>query len=100
MEDKQVYLIVRQGMYMQGIFGVFLDLDETLENAKVCIALEKDDHHTYYILRCPLDKISTNIGDFDSGGFDDELYYLSRKNGDVTVKKANPSTEETIDGEM
>lgn len=44
------YLVERNGVYSQGIYGVFDNLAEARDAATEAKAAEKDDYHTFCIL--------------------------------------------------
>lgn len=39
------YIIVRNGIYQQGIFGIFSELEKAIEAGKEVLKREKDDYH-------------------------------------------------------
>jgi len=57
---KEVYTVWMEGVYMQRIFGVYLTKEEALENAKIFIAEERDDYHTFKVSETPIGKKHNN----------------------------------------
>jgi len=46
-----LFVIIKQGVYQHGIFGIFADEDTAVGKAKVAIANEPDDYHWADVFR-------------------------------------------------
>jgi len=44
-----LYLVVRWGIYMQGIFGVYDSIEKAEEAKEIAISLEPDSYHNFTI---------------------------------------------------
>jgi len=51
----EIYIVVRLGVYMQGIFGVYSSLKLAKEAKVKAKELEPDDYHNFYIMQYTLD---------------------------------------------
>ena len=62
MEYTHVFLVIKKGIYIQAVNGVFDDYDNALKNAKKAIEAESDDYHTFQIYRLSFNKIIIKSG--------------------------------------
>ena len=53
MKTNDTYIVYRQGVYMQGVVGVFDDYEVSKACAIEAIWAEKDDWHTMRVIRMP-----------------------------------------------
>ena len=55
--EEQVYVVVRNGVYMQGIGGIFTSDTAAMAAADKLKALEPDDYHTFALVSIRLNEI-------------------------------------------
>ena len=77
----KVFVIVRYGIYMQGIFGVYSTKDEALIAARLYISNEYDDYHAFEVIEYEMDKI------YDEDFKHKEVFLLERNGKEITVKE-------------
>ena len=82
---SDIYIIYREGVYMQGIVGVFDDFDEAEIQAVLAMDREKDDYHIMVVIKTYLNKRQV---------FEDHYLFtetrvmeVSRKNSIINAKK-------------
>jgi hypothetical protein len=80
-----MYVVNRQGVYQQGILGVFDDI----EKAKLCVlegfSKERDDYHDFYIRKFELNEMFENYGEYEEGN-KNVIFIASRKNGKIRIE--------------
>ncbi len=82
-----VYVVIKEGIYMQGIVGVFSAKNAAIEAANIAIISEKDDYHEFYIDKFMINQIR-NSGletDLNNYYFAEEVYRIKRKGNKVTL---------------
>lgn len=52
----KLYIVVRHGVYMQGIYGVYDTHGKALVGAREAKSKERDDYHTFKIEEAELNK--------------------------------------------
>lgn len=57
MGAEMIYVLMRQGYYQQGIFGVFLDLESAIQAGTEAIKAEHDAYHSFYIHELEVSKL-------------------------------------------
>ena len=55
---RKVYVVVRQGVYLRGIFGVSLDAETAVKDAKNFALNDVDSHHQWEVLEITLGSFS------------------------------------------
>ena len=70
-----VYVLVKEGMYMQAILGVYSSAKEVFEDRQIAREKEKDNHHSFEIYKIPMN-------DLDFWLSDEELLNLIKKDND------------------
>jgi hypothetical protein len=58
----KLYIVVRYGIYMQGIFGVFDTQGSAIEAANTAFEAEKDNYHSFHV-----ESITLNSAKMDEG---------------------------------
>ena len=77
---KNIYVIIKEGVYMQGVFGVHSTKSKALNTAKKYITDEPDDYHTFTVMKIEIDKIHNR--DF----YHKEIYNIKRKGVEISVE--------------
>lgn len=74
----EIYIVLRIGVYDQGVFGVYNDPLLALNGAKTAIKQEEDDYHRFEVLEYNINKLgyeqSSNV-----------VYSLSRNDEKITI---------------
>lgn len=68
----RIYLVVRTGVYTQGIFGVYSSRDLAVEGAKKAKSLELDDYHNFQLLTHALNEEKYSTQNYAYKPWDDE----------------------------
>ena len=87
---NEVYIVWMEGVYMQGIYGVYDNKEDALDAAKTFIAEEHDDYHGFNISETPL---GTRIYD------NNVIYKITRKDTLEYIGK-NPWNTKIVDTEI
>ncbi len=56
----KIYIVCKEGIFIQDILGVFDDLDEAETCAVLAMDKEKDDYHEMVVIEMPLNKKHDN----------------------------------------
>ena len=56
MKEYSIYLIIKQGVYIQGIFGIYDNLALAKDAMKKAKILESDNYHYFHILGTNINK--------------------------------------------
>ena len=56
-----MYIILREGVYINNVLGVFSYLKEVIKAAEKATALESDDYHYITVYEIPINKL-VNVG--------------------------------------
>ena len=59
------YVVEREGIYYQGIVGVFSTKEKAEKAAKKAEDNEPDDYHDFNILKCEIDKFYKDFLEFE-----------------------------------
>ena len=51
-----IYIVVQEGVYRHGIFGVYTERDDAIALAKELAETDNDGYHTYEVIPFELDK--------------------------------------------
>ena len=51
-----MYVVYKEGVYIQGIIGIFEDKVNAKDEAIKAMELERDDYHTMVVVEIPLNK--------------------------------------------
>ncbi len=62
-----MYLVLKMGVYIQDICGIYSTFEKAFERAKQCKKLEEDDYHTFTI--CDTYDIDQNLFHDEKGTF-------------------------------
>lgn len=73
---EHTYIVWREGVYMQGIFGIYTTLEDAIENATEFINNEPDDYHNFNITRAEIGK---NLTTLDKYGTNDIACKIVRR---------------------
>lgn len=73
---NEVFIVWREGIHMQGIFGVYSDIETATEKAIEFIKEECDDYHTFNITDAI---IGENLTDSENYGHIDQIRKITRK---------------------
>lgn len=57
MLEQRFYVVARGGVYMQGIGGVFDDVDKAIAAAEQLAHAEPDSHHHFMVFELPLNAV-------------------------------------------
>jgi len=85
------YYVQREGVYYQGIFGIFESKREAINHANDCAVNDWDSYHDWVVMES---KCKTNITadggktSFNCNSNDEEVYTID-KDG-ITLKLASP----------
>lgn len=71
-----MYVLERQGVYGQGVYGVFDTLGKAKKAAKLSAKNDKDDYHAWVVLKYRLNTITE--------GFEKKPVYVTRKEKEVS----------------
>ena len=63
-----VFVVAKEGVYMQAIMGVFRTRDEATQHAWIAAKREEDDYHTFEIYEVPMGRLpdKSDLGSFKS----------------------------------
>ena len=56
----KLYIVIKKGIYIQDIIGVFDDLEKAKTSALEKVSEEPDDHHSFHIAETELNKSKDN----------------------------------------
>lgn len=73
-----VYMVVRHGVYIRGIHGVFTGKEDAINRADELAEKEIDDYHEFEVYIIPINH-TPKIVDYDSGYLYDKPIYTVRK---------------------
>lgn len=57
MKDYSIYLVIKHGVYIQGIFGVYDNYNLAKKALKEAQELESDDYHLFYLIGTNVNKV-------------------------------------------
>ena len=72
----EIYILIKMGVYINDIIGIFDDSENTKEIALTMIKNEPDDYHTFYVYKRTLNNIDDEI----------LLYEIYREGVEIKVK--------------
>lgn len=82
---NSVYFIWRSGVYMQGVFGIYDDLQVAIDKAEGLIEAENDDYHTFHVSECGINEKVTQADKYSDKPLSKVI--LERRGKKVTVTK-------------
>lgn len=69
-KEMKIYVVIRRGVYLQGIVGVFDNEEKATSAMNLCKKHEPDNYHSFSIIETELNKLS--LIEYDGGGWMDE----------------------------
>ena len=73
----EVYVVIKQGIYMQGIYGIFDKPEKAKEALLIALKNEKDDYHEFYI-----DKRTMN-----NQGFEETMVFKAEREKEKIIEQ-------------
>ncbi|MCK5609252.1 hypothetical protein KAR91_45680 [Candidatus Pacearchaeota archaeon] len=81
-----MYIVYREGVYMQGIIGLFEDKENAKDAAIKAMGSEKDDYHRMMVIEMPLND-SCILDDLNGYRLEEKgIYRVFRKDGVVHIE--------------
>jgi len=75
-----LYIVIKTGVYMQGIYGIWTSSKQAVDDAKRLIAEEADDYHGFDVARVPVD-VSFILNPYDPVLGNPKVLYFIRREG-------------------
>lgn len=73
---ETLYYLEKEGVYFHGIFGIYVDLDVAIEDAKFASDSDNDDYHTWVVKKFEF----ARSRDYTSDSADEVMFYIRGKN--------------------